>query len=75
MNVKIKDELGKYRHAYTHFRVTLHAFTTALVSDGAKAIMASEIHWVMISDLSEFPMEKLDRMISNDLERKSGSNG
>lgn len=68
--ITIGGELGKYRHAYTHFRITLHAFFCTLVGEEPQALDASEIRWVPISDLITFPMGKVDRLISNELNNR-----
>jgi A/G-specific adenine glycosylase len=69
-HVNVGDELGKYRHAYTHFRITLHAFFCTLNGEEPRALDASEIRWVPIPDLVKFPMGKVDRLISNDLKNR-----
>ena len=58
---------GTYRHAYTHFKVTLQAWLTDLTGPEPSAIEASEIRWVSIPELNDYPMGKIDRLISNDL--------
>jgi len=69
-SVTVGDELGKYRHAYTHFRITLHAFFCSITGEEPQALDASEIRWVPIPNLVEFPMGKIDRLISNALNNK-----
>jgi A/G-specific adenine glycosylase len=68
--IEVGEELGVYKHAYTHFKVTLHAFFAELTGAEPTALEASEIRWVAPGELGEYPMGKIDRMISNDL--KSG---
>ena len=65
--VDVGGKLGSYQHAYTHFRVTLRAYNCCLLSGEPKALEASEIRWVEISELGSFPMGKLDRSISRTL--------
>lgn len=65
--IKVGAEIGKYKHAYTHFKVTLHAFHANLEGPEPTALEASELRWVLPSELNDYPMGKLDRMISNDL--------
>ena len=67
--ISVENEMGVYKHAYTHFRVTLHAFHCSLTSGEPQALDASEIRWVQHANLQNFPMGKIDRMISNDLNR------
>jgi A/G-specific adenine glycosylase len=60
--------LGVYRHAYTHFRVTLHAFHCALAQGAApQPVQVQDLRWVRLDELSNYPMGKIDRMISTDL--------
>jgi A/G-specific adenine glycosylase len=69
VEIKVGDELGLYRHAYTHYRVSLHAFHCQL-GDGysqPQPLHASELAWVPPGALDQYPMGKIDRQISRDL--------
>ena len=66
-DIDVGEKLGTYRHAYTHFKVTLHAFHAQLVGKEPEALEASELAWVEPKRLGDYPMGKIDRMISNDL--------
>ncbi|KAA3642947.1 MAG: A/G-specific adenine glycosylase [Chloroflexi bacterium] len=70
VKIKVGEELGLYRHAYSHFRVTLHAFLCELKVGKPKAIEAQAIKWVWLKDLGDYPMGKLDRMISETIVAK-----
>jgi len=63
--VSVGRGLGVYRHAYTHFKVTLHAFECAL-ADGSQpeAHEHAGLRWVLPSELMDYPMGKIDRQIS-----------
>jgi A/G-specific adenine glycosylase len=65
VDVAVGEALGIYRHAYTHFRVTLHAFTCTL-QDGAEpqALQVSDLRWVSVQELDHYPMGKMDRQIA-----------
>jgi A/G-specific adenine glycosylase len=65
--IAVGDQVGVYRHAYTHFRVTLYAFRCILVRGEPQPIEAAEVRWVTPSELSQFPMGKIDRQISQTL--------
>lgn len=68
VEVTICQELGAFRHRYTHFRVTLHAFHCALLPGcEPRALQVADLKWVLIAQLGEFPMGKIDRMISTRL--------
>ncbi len=65
--VQVGSCLGAYKHAYTHFHVVLRAYDCELLHGEPQPLEASEIRWVEIKTLENFPMGKLDRMISRAL--------
>ncbi len=62
--VSVGQALGVYRHAYTHFRITLHAFRCRLVSGEPTPLQAADLRWVRPADLPTYPMGKVDRQIA-----------
>jgi A/G-specific adenine glycosylase len=60
LKVKRKEALGIVQHAYTHFRVTVHAFRCESVSIPLK----KDLKWVWIGKLEDYPMGKIDRQIA-----------
>jgi len=63
LGVQVGEQLAQYRHAYTHFRVTLHAFDCSL--NGTPELPESEaVRWVALEQLADYPMGKLDRQIA-----------
>jgi A/G-specific adenine glycosylase len=64
VRVAVGAQFGVFRHAYTHFKVTLHAFYCTLGSEEPRPIEASGLRWVLPSELAGFPMGKIDRQIS-----------
>jgi A/G-specific adenine glycosylase len=67
VEVKVSDRLGVYKHAYTHFRVTLHAFFCELMAGEPRPLQASAVDWATLERLPHFPMGKIDRQIAKDL--------
>jgi A/G-specific adenine glycosylase len=65
--ISVGEHFGEYHHAYTHFKVTLHAWDAVLTGSEPIALEASELRWVKITELADYPMGKIDRSISNDL--------
>jgi len=61
LRVRKKDALGIIQHAYTHFKVTVHAFRCEFVSVPKN----KNLKWVKITDLTDYPMGKVDRGIAN----------
>ena len=58
---------GVYRHAYTHFKVTLHAFFCTLMQGEPQPLDAAQLRWVQPAELRDFAMGKIDRQIAENL--------
>jgi A/G-specific adenine glycosylase len=67
VDISVGEPFGIYRHAFTHFRITLHAFLCKLPYGTPQALEASELRWVKPTDLTAFPMGKVDRQIASRL--------
>jgi A/G-specific adenine glycosylase len=67
--IEVGELLGVYRHAFTHFRITLHAFRCTLVRNEPRPIEHAAIRWVKAEEMERYPMGKIDRRISKDLLR------
>jgi A/G-specific adenine glycosylase len=64
IEVHVEEALGVIEHAYTHFRVTVHAFECQAISGHPSPIEHVELRWVRLSQIREYPMGKVDREIS-----------
>jgi A/G-specific adenine glycosylase len=60
LKVKKRDALGIIQHAYTHFKVTVHAYRC----DAVSIPKSKNLKWVKITDLTDYPMGKVDRQIA-----------
>lgn len=60
IKVRKNEALGIVQHAYTHFKVTVHAFRCTSVSIPKN----KNLKWVKISELDDYPMGKVDRQIA-----------
>lgn len=65
--IHVGAPFGMYRHAYTHFRITLHAFLCTLDGGEPRPLEAEEIAWVEVPALGNYPMGKVDRLIARKL--------
>jgi A/G-specific adenine glycosylase len=72
VEVEVGAEIGTFKHAYTHFRVTLRANYCRILSGEPAPLAADEVRWVNLADLPAYPMGKLDRLISGVLTQPSG---
>jgi A/G-specific adenine glycosylase len=72
VKVDVGGLLGVYNHAYTHFRVTLHAYNCTLAEGEPRPLQVSDLRWVSPEELVNFPMGKIDRQISKDILAEGG---
>jgi A/G-specific adenine glycosylase len=67
VEVEVGKKLAVVEHAYTHFRITLHAFWCRLRSGQPRCLDCAAFRWVVLSDLDELPMSVVDRRIAQAL--------
>ena len=65
--IKVGLPFGVYQHAYTHFRVTLHAFLCEVSGIQPRKLFHTQLAWIDTTSLQDYPMGKVDRQISNAL--------
>jgi A/G-specific adenine glycosylase len=69
--IRVGAPFGDYKHAYTHFKITLYAFLCELLSKEEPQPLASQaLEWVYVEDLEDYPMGKVDRLIANRLAKE-----
>ena len=64
LKVQKGEALEVVRHAYTHFRVTVHVYRCELVAMSEN----KDLKWVKLKELDEYPMGKVDRQIARMLD-------
>jgi A/G-specific adenine glycosylase len=70
VQIEVGELFGVYQHAYTHFKVTLHAFCCVLVKGDPQPLEASALAWVETGELGAYPMGKIDRQIAKELAQR-----
>lgn len=68
LGIEVEQAFGVYRHAYTHYRVTLHAFLCSIPNGNQPSSMEGQaLRWVQRQELDHFPMGKIDRQIARQI--------
>ena len=67
--VRITGKLCSVEHAYSHFSLSLTAFTCAVVSGSATALSADVVRWVPASELRELPFPRANQRVIEAMER------
>ncbi len=73
LEIEIGDQLAMVRHAYSHFRITLHVFHCRPVGGEPQALECAECRWVSVGELPGFPFPVADQRIIAALETAHGT--
>ncbi len=63
LQIQVGDHLISIKHAYTHFRITLHGFHAAYVGGQPQHIGVADHAWVTLADLDRYAFAVTDRKI------------
>jgi A/G-specific adenine glycosylase len=66
--VEVGEPLIVVAHAYSHFRITLHAFWCRMTHGQLQTLGCAAFRWVQPGDLDELPMSAVDRKIAQDVQ-------
>jgi len=67
IEIETGEEVAQVAHAFTHFRITLHAFHARHTRGVPQAQGVAAFQWIEYTDLPDFPMGKADRVITRAL--------
>jgi A/G-specific adenine glycosylase len=63
IRVEVGDLLAVVKHAFTHFRITLHAFECRYLDGPPQALQCADWRWVSLDDLDQFAFGRTDRRV------------
>jgi A/G-specific adenine glycosylase len=63
IKVRVEKEFASVDHGYSHFSITLHAFTCRWMSGHPRALGCAKWKWVSPSELSQYAFPKANRRI------------
>ena len=63
IGIRVGEPLTSVDHAYTHFRITLHAFQCVRRNGKPRAIGCDKVQWVKPDRLVDFPFSRADRKV------------
>lgn len=74
---ELKEELGiecriiepfmNLKHAYSHFKITLHAYICSLEAGEPRPRTSQQIKWVPVGSLDQYPFPKANRRLTDKL--------
>ncbi len=63
VEIAVGERVTVVRHAYTHFRITLHAFRCRLVAGEPQTLGCEAWRWVTADELADYPFPAADHRI------------
>lgn len=61
ISIRLEKPFPLIKHAYSHFKISLHAFKAFYIKGEAKAKASSEIKWISVRDLDKYAFPKANR--------------
>lgn len=71
IEIRVGEETARVKHAYSHFRITLHAFDCRVVSGRIRKLGVADFRWVKAGELERFAFPKADRVILETLKEET----
>lgn len=65
--VKVHEKFRQLRHAYSHFKITLHAYWCKILTGKPTPKSSQEIRWVSLKEIDQFPFPKANKTLIDDL--------
>jgi A/G-specific adenine glycosylase len=72
IDIRIDDILISVKHAYSHFRITLHAFRCSYLKGTIHPVECEDFRWITVNDLDSYAFPAADRKIIQVLKNQSG---
>jgi A/G-specific adenine glycosylase len=70
ITVTVGDFVVKVRHAFTHFKITLHAFECQHVAGEPAKIDVADFAWVTLDEMAQYAFGKADQRIIEELRER-----
>jgi A/G-specific adenine glycosylase len=73
IEIDVGPSFGIYEHAFTHYKISLHAFICRQTDGQLTAREHSDLRWVTPAQMADYPMGKIDRQIATKLQAEENS--
>lgn len=73
VNVRVKDKFMELKHAYSHFKITLHAYWCTIESGTPKPRSSKALKWVTLEEITHYPFPKANKTLIEKLQEDSDS--
>jgi A/G-specific adenine glycosylase len=71
VDVKVTGEYMQLKHAYSHFKITMHAYWCSIEAGDPKPKTSTELKWVGLGNIDEYPFPKANKVLVEGLQKLS----
>ncbi|MBI4766149.1 MAG: A/G-specific adenine glycosylase [Deltaproteobacteria bacterium] len=71
IEIRVGDRFMQVRHAYTHFKITLHCFFCRKLKGRILPLGVKDFRWVYPDELEKFPFPRADQKVIEFLEKRN----
>lgn len=69
VEVAVNEKFMELKHAYSHFKITLHAFWCTIERGIPKPKSSNGLKWVSLSEIQQYPFPKANKLLVEKLQR------
>jgi len=73
MAITVGEQVTTVKHAYTHFRITLHAFHARHIGGEPQTLGVADWRWINLDELDGFPFPVTDQKIIRALQQQKAT--
>ncbi|MEO0250561.1 MAG: A/G-specific adenine glycosylase [candidate division WOR-3 bacterium] len=73
VKVRVGQKLMTIRHAYSHFRITMHVFECSHLSGDPRPLGCQKVRWVSPRSLTRYPFPAANKILIQELQKHRGS--
>ena len=63
VDVNVNNKFMQLKHAYSHFKITLHAYWCTIESGTPEPHSSNGLKWVSLSEINEYPFPKANKVL------------
>lgn len=68
VDVTVYGKFKMVKHAYSHFKISLHAYWCSIISGEPQPKSSQELKWVTLDEIDRYPFPKANRTLIDDLQ-------
>ncbi len=69
VDVTVYEKFKMIKHAYSHFKISLHAYWCSIEFGDPQPKSSQELKWVTLEEIDTYPFPKANRTLIDDLQR------